>query len=93
VQLVVAPVTVRGLPDRRRLSGKAARYVERLALLQNVIAGAHQLVRQRLGSDDVVGPGLLAFVETLGLGAKAPGEVRPGLAASTWMNFSRMRVL
>jgi hypothetical protein len=33
VQLVVSPVTVRGLPDRRRLSGKAARYVERLALV------------------------------------------------------------
>ena len=44
VQLVVAPVTVRGLSDRRRLSGEAARYVERLALLQNVIAGARQLV-------------------------------------------------
>src|ERR1700738_3423215 len=76
VRLVAAPVTVPGSPDRRRPSGKAARYVERLALLQDVIAGARQLVRQRLGGDDVVGPGLLAFVETLGLGAKAPGEVR-----------------
>jgi hypothetical protein len=33
VQLVAAPVTVRGSPDRRRPSGKAARYIERLALL------------------------------------------------------------
>jgi hypothetical protein len=47
VRLVAAPVTVRGSPDRRRLSGKAARYVERLALLQDVIAGARQLVCQR----------------------------------------------
>ena len=93
MQLVVAPVTERGLPDRRRLSGKQRVTSNGLPSFQNVIAGAHQLVRQRLGSDDVVGPGLLAFVETLGLGAKAPGEVRPGLAASTWMNFSRMRVL
>jgi hypothetical protein len=45
VQVVVAPVTVRGSPDRRRPSGKAARYVERLALLQDVIAGTRQLVR------------------------------------------------
>src|ERR1700686_4941500 len=55
VQLVAAPVTVRGSPDHRRLSGKAARYVERLAPLQNFIAGTRQLVRQRLGGDDVVG--------------------------------------
>jgi hypothetical protein len=75
VRLVATPVTVRGSRDRR-LSGKAARYVERLALLQNVIAGARQLACQSLGGDDVVGPGLLALVETLGLGAKAPGEVR-----------------
>src|ERR1700681_2825285 len=45
VQVVVAPVTVRGSPDRRRPSGKAARYVEWLALLQDVIAGTRQLVR------------------------------------------------
>src|SRR5260221_1521366 len=76
VQLVAAPVTVRGSPDRRRPSGEAARCVERLALLQDVVAGARQLVRQRLGGNNVVGPGLLALVETLGLGAKAPGEVR-----------------
>src|SRR6266478_3429989 len=76
VQLVAAPVTVRGSPDRRRPSGKASRYVERLALLQDVVAGARQLVRQRLGGNDVVGPGFLALVETLGLGAKAHGEVR-----------------
>src|SRR6267378_4355370 len=47
VQLVAAPVAVRGSPDRRRLSSKAARYVERLALLQDVITGTRQLVRQR----------------------------------------------
>src|ERR1700688_1249180 len=51
VQLVATPVTVPGSPDRRRPSGKAARCVERLALLQDVIAGARQLVRQRLGGD------------------------------------------
>src|SRR5437868_12297255 len=76
VQLVAAPVTVRGSPDRRRPSGKAARYIERLALLQDVIAGARQLVRQRFGGDNVVGPGLLALVETLGFGAEAPGKIR-----------------
>src|SRR5712691_11491967 len=76
VQLVAAPVTVPGSPDRRRPSGKAARYVERLALLQDVVAGARQLVRQRLGGNDVVGPGFLAFMEAFGLGAKALGEVR-----------------
>src|SRR6202022_3754643 len=76
VQVVAAPVTVRGLPDRRRPSGKAARWVERLALLQDVITGARQLVCQRLGGNYVVGPGLLALVETLGFGTKAPGEVR-----------------
>src|SRR6266478_5136971 len=76
VQLVAAPVTVPGSPDRRRPSGKAARYVERLALLQDVVAGARQLVRQRLGGNDVVGLGLLALVETLGLGTKAPGKIR-----------------
>src|SRR6266481_6128761 len=76
VQLVAAPVTVRGSPDRRRPSGKAARWVERLALLQDVVAGARQLVRQRLGGNNVVGPGLLALVETPGLGAKAHREVR-----------------
>lgn len=76
VQLVAAPVTVRGSPDRRRPSGKAARYVERLALPQDVVASARQLVRQRLGGNDVVGFGLLAFVETLGLGTKAPGKIR-----------------
>lgn len=77
VQLVAAPITVRGSPDRRRpFQGKAARYVERLALLQDVVTGARQLVCQRLGSDDVVGLGFLAVMEALGLGAKAPGEVR-----------------
>src|SRR5436309_16141114 len=59
VQLVATPVTVRGSPDRRRPSGEAARCVERLALLQDVVAGARQLVRQRLGGDDVVCLGLL----------------------------------
>lgn len=76
MQLVAAPVTVRGSPDRRRPSGKAARHVERLALLQDVIAGARQLVRQRLGGDDVVGLGLLALVESFGFGAKAHGKIR-----------------
>src|SRR5437879_10456217 len=76
VQLVATPVTVRGSPDRRRPSGEAARCVERLALLQDVVAGARQLVRQRLGGDDVVCLGLLALVESLGLGAKAPGKIR-----------------
>src|SRR5258708_30066879 len=33
-------------------------------------------MRKRLGGADVVGPGFLALVETSGLGAKAPGEVR-----------------
>src|SRR5208282_2639055 len=56
-ELVATPVPVPGSPDRRRPSGKAARYVERLALLQDVIAGARQLVRQRLGGDHVVGLG------------------------------------
>jgi hypothetical protein len=70
VQLVVAPVTERGLPDRRRLSGKQRVTSNGLPSFQNVIAGAHQLVRQRLGSDDVVGPGLLAFVERLASGQK-----------------------
>jgi hypothetical protein len=45
VQVVEAPVTVRGSPDRRRPSGEAARYVERLLLLQDVITSARQLVR------------------------------------------------
>lgn len=54
VRLVATPVTVHGSPDRRRPSGKAARYVERLALLEDVIAGPRQLVRQRLGGDDGV---------------------------------------
>src|SRR5258708_4933749 len=76
VQLVAAPVTVRGSPDRRRPSGKAARYVERLAFLQDVVAGARQLVRQRLGGDNFVGLGFLALVEALGLGAKAHGKIR-----------------
>src|SRR5690349_9248811 len=75
-QVVATPVTVRGSPDRRRASGKAARCVERPALLQDMIAGTRQLVRQRLGGNDVVGPGLLAFMEALGFGTKAPGEVR-----------------
>jgi hypothetical protein len=35
-QLVASPVTGRGSPDRR-LSSEAARYVERIALLRNVI--------------------------------------------------------
>ena len=38
VRPVAARVTVGGAPDRRRLSGKAARYVERLALLYLAIA-------------------------------------------------------
>jgi hypothetical protein len=70
VQLVVAPVTERGLPDRRRLPGKQRVTSNGLPSFQNVIAGAHRLVRQRLGSDDVVGPGLLAFVERLASGQK-----------------------
>ena len=50
VQLVVAPVTERGLPDRRRLPGKQRVTSNGLPSFQNVIAGAHRLVRQRLGS-------------------------------------------
>src|SRR5439155_4643946 len=41
-----------------------------------MVAGARQLVCQRLGGDDVVGLGLLALMETLGPGAKAPGKIR-----------------
>src|SRR6516162_7156588 len=67
VQSVASPVTVSGSPDRRPPSGKAARYVERLALLQDVVAGARQLVRQSLGGNDVVGVGLLSVMEATGL--------------------------
>src|SRR6202048_3453142 len=76
VRLVAAPVTVPGSPDRRRPSGKAARYVERLALLQDVIKSARQFVRQRLGGDDLVGLRFLTLVEPLGLGTEALREIR-----------------
>ena len=59
-----------------RTLSKASFDLEGLVLAQHVVAGAGKLVRQRLGGHDVVGPGLLAFMEPLGLGAKAPGEVR-----------------
>jgi hypothetical protein len=70
VQLVATPVTVRGSPDCRRPSGKAARYIERLALPRDVITSARQLVCQRLGCNDLVRLCLLALVVSLGF--KAP---------------------
>jgi len=40
-----------------------------------VVAGARELVRQRLGGHHVVGSRLLSVEEALGLGAITPGEV------------------
>lgn len=68
VQMVVAPVTVRGSPDRRRPSGEAARYIEGLAFIQDVVADPRQPVCQRLGGNDFVGPGFLALIEAFCLG-------------------------
>ena len=76
VQLAATPVTVPGSPGSSSVGqAKAARsHRTRLALLQDVIAGARQLVRQRLSGDHVVGLGFLAGVEAVGLGAMAAGE-------------------
>ena len=70
-QMAVAPVPKSGLAGHRRDSCKAARYVKRLALLQNVEASPCQLVRQCLDRHHVAGLRLLQFVESLCLGAVA----------------------
>jgi len=82
-QMAVAPVPRSGLAGRRPYSCEAARHVKRFALLQNVEASPHQLVRQRLDRHHVAGLGFLPFVEMLRLGAVAQGKVgcldeRPG---------------
>ena len=44
--------------------------------MEHVVAGACKLVRERFGRHDRVGVRLLAFIETLGFGAKAARKVR-----------------
>src|ERR1700756_3784942 len=58
-----------------RASREAARHIKRFVLLQNVETRARELVRQGLARENRVRPGLLAFVETFGLGAEAQREV------------------
>ena len=74
-QMAVAPVPRSGLAGRRRDSGKAARHVKRLALLQYVEAGPRQFVCQRLDRHHIVRLRLLPFVESFCLGAVAQREV------------------
>src|SRR6266446_969229 len=57
-------------------SGETTLHVERLVLLEHVIASARQLVRECLGGHHAVGPRLLAFIEVLRFDTIAAGKVR-----------------
>src|SRR5215470_1735047 len=71
-----APVTNAGSLRLAEPLSKASPHVERFVLAQHVVTGARELVRQRLGCHDGVGPRPLAFVEAFRLGAEAPRELR-----------------
>lgn len=64
------------LARRRRNSRKTTIHVKWLALLQHVIAGARQLVRQRLGRHRRVRLCLLSLIEALCLRTESQCEMR-----------------
>ena len=64
-----------GLADSRHNSCKTARLIKRFLLLQDVITGACQFVRQRLDGNRSVGLGFLALIETLGCNIEAQCKV------------------
>src|SRR6266446_3060720 len=57
-------------------SSETTLHVEERLLLEHVIASARQLVRERLGGHDAVGPRLLALIEAPGFGTITARKVR-----------------
>ena len=57
-------------------SGEGAVHIELSAIAQYVVAGARELVRDRLGRKHAIGLGALALIVALDLRVVAHGEVR-----------------
>src|SRR5205823_14332073 len=70
------PVSSPGSPSLAKPLSETSTHIERFLFAQHVIARPGQLVRQSLGRQDAIGLAFLAFIETLGLRAVPPREVR-----------------
>jgi len=73
-QLALIPVPNSGSPVPSN-SCEAARHIERLTVLQDVITRPRQLVRQCLDGNHVVGFRFLSLIKTLGFRTVTPGKV------------------